>query len=126
MLEVGRLCVKLAGRDAGNYCVVVAKLDENYVLIDGDVRRRKCNIMHLHPQKKKLEIKENATTKEVEAAFKKEKLKISKSGYKQPVKKSATKEVPKAQKKAVAAEAPVTKKKPAKKPVTKKKPVKKK
>jgi large subunit ribosomal protein L14e len=76
MIEIGRLCKKLAGRDANNYCVVVQKLDENYVLIDGNVRRRKCNVKHLAIEKSKLELKEGASTKEVQEAFRKAKLEV--------------------------------------------------
>lgn len=47
--EVGRLCIKTAGRDAGNYAVVVEQIDDRHVLIDGGVRRRKVNIRHLEP-----------------------------------------------------------------------------
>ena len=49
MIEIGRVCVKTAGRDAGMKCVVVDILDKGYVLIDGQTRRRKCNILHLEP-----------------------------------------------------------------------------
>ena len=45
--DVGRLCVKTAGRDAGKVCIIVEKIDQNTVLIDGATRRRKCNIHHL-------------------------------------------------------------------------------
>jgi len=43
----GRICVKTAGRDAGLKCVIVDVLDDKFVLIDGETRRRKCNILHL-------------------------------------------------------------------------------
>jgi large subunit ribosomal protein L14e len=69
MIEVGRVCVKTAGRDAGKKCVVVDVLDDNYVLIDGETRRRKCNIMHLEPLDKMIEIKKNAGHPEVAKAF---------------------------------------------------------
>ncbi|MBS3173196.1 hypothetical protein J4399_02440 [Candidatus Woesearchaeota archaeon] len=49
MFEVGRLCLKIAGRDAGKKCVVVEKLEGKYVMIDGLTRRRKCNTLHLEP-----------------------------------------------------------------------------
>ncbi len=78
MFEVGRLCRKIAGRDANNLCVVVQKLDNDYVLIDGNVRRRKCNVKHLVAEKKKLEIKEGATTQQVLETFKKAKLDVVK------------------------------------------------
>ena len=71
MFEIGRLCVKIAGRDAGKKCVVVDILKENYVLIDGLTRRRKCNLTHLEPLKEKIDIKKNASAEDVKKAFKK-------------------------------------------------------
>jgi large subunit ribosomal protein L14e len=68
--QIGRICVKIAGRDAGKECVIVDILDDNYVLIDGAPRRRKCNISHLEPTKKILELKKNADHKTIEALFK--------------------------------------------------------
>ena len=41
MIDVGRVCVKIAGRDAGKKAVVVEKIDSNFVLIDGQTRRRR-------------------------------------------------------------------------------------
>ncbi len=76
MIEIGRLCVKLAGRDAGNKCVIVEVLDKNFVMIDGNVRRRKCNTIHLLPLKDKIEIKDKATHEDVAATFKKLKLEV--------------------------------------------------
>ena len=52
--------MKIAGRDARGKCVVVDVLDTNYVLIDGQVRRRKCNVDHLEPLGEKIELKKNA------------------------------------------------------------------
>ena len=52
-LEIGQVCIKTAGREAGLICVVVDKIDENFVLVDGQVRRRKCNVLHLKTYKKK-------------------------------------------------------------------------
>lgn len=75
-METGTLCVKTAGRDAGEYCVVVDVLDKLYVLIDGNVRRKKCNINHLEPLNKVLKIKAKADTKEVQDAMKKEGLEV--------------------------------------------------
>jgi len=73
-MEVGRLCVKLAGRDAGRVAVVVDTLDSKFVLIDGNVRRRKCNIMHLEPLDEIIKIKKGASHSEVSSEFKKLKL----------------------------------------------------
>lgn len=74
MIEIGRICVKIAGRDAGNKCVVVDIIDDNYVLIDGGVRRKKCNIRHLEPLDKTIKIKKGASHENVVAEFKKLKL----------------------------------------------------
>ena len=61
MFDVGRICVKLAGRDANKVCLVVDVLDENYVMIDGQTRRRKCNIIHLEPLEQKIKISKKAS-----------------------------------------------------------------
>ena len=45
MFEVGRICIKIAGRDAGREAIIVDILDGNYVLIDGNVRRKKKRII---------------------------------------------------------------------------------
>ena len=61
-IEIGRLIIKTAGRDAGKIGVVVDILDDKTVLIDGHVRRRKCNVSHLETLDKTIKIKPNATT----------------------------------------------------------------
>ena len=71
MIEVGRLCIKTAGRDGGCKCVVVDILDGNYVLIDGETRRRKCNILHIEPLEEAIKIKKGASHENVKAEFKK-------------------------------------------------------
>ena len=71
LFDIGRVCVKLAGRDAGKKCVVVDVLDQHTVLVDGETRRRKCNIIHLEPLEQTLDVKKGALRAEVVAAFKK-------------------------------------------------------
>jgi large subunit ribosomal protein L14e len=71
LFEVGRLAVKIAGRDAGKNCVVVDKIDETFVMIDGQTRRRKCNIKHLEPLPQIIKIKKAASHAEVKAELKK-------------------------------------------------------
>ena len=57
VFEPGRVCVKLAGREAGKYCVVLEVIDENFVLVQGPkVRKRKCNIAHLKALPEKIDI----------------------------------------------------------------------
>ena len=69
MIEVGRVCVKIAGRDAGLKCVVVEVLDK-FVLVDGQTRIRKVNPAHLEPLDQKLAIEAGASHAHVAAAFK--------------------------------------------------------
>jgi len=79
MIEVGRICMKIAGREAGRFCVVVRKIDKNFVEITGPkefsgVRRKRCNILHLEETPYKIEIKEGASDKEIMEALRKSKL----------------------------------------------------
>ena len=76
MYEIGRLCVKLAGRDARKKCIIIEVLDDTYVLIDGQTRRRKCNINHLEPLNKVLKIKKKASHSEVKTILKKEGIEV--------------------------------------------------
>ncbi|MBW2967187.1 50S ribosomal protein L14e [Candidatus Woesearchaeota archaeon] len=71
MMEVGRLCVKIAGRDAGKKCVIVDTFDDKTVLIDGETRRRKCNLKHLEPLKETLRISKGADHSVIVSEFKK-------------------------------------------------------
>ena len=70
MLTIGRVCVKTAGRDAGQMAVIVDVLDNNLVMIDGQVRRRKCNVMHLEPTSKTVDVSKNASHGDVVKALK--------------------------------------------------------
>lgn len=125
-MEIGRICVKTAGRDAGRLAIVVDTVDNKTVLIDGNVRRRKCNIMHLEPLDEILKIKKGASHSEVVSEFKKlkqetwttkPKKKIEKQVSKRDQQK-ATKEAPKKEEKK--AEVKEIKEKPKTKKETKK------
>jgi large subunit ribosomal protein L14e len=70
MFDIGRICVKIAGRDAGQKCVIVEILDDKHVMIDGMTRRRKCNKIHLEPLNETLDIKSGASHEEIAKAFK--------------------------------------------------------
>ena len=63
--------MKLAGRDAGKRGVIVDILDGDYVLIDGETRRRKVNVRHIELLKDSIDIKKNAVRSDVISAFKK-------------------------------------------------------
>jgi large subunit ribosomal protein L14e len=71
LFNVGRLCVKLAGRDAGRKCVVVEQVDKTFVVVDGNVRRKKVNMRHLEPLTEMVEIKDKASHADVSSAFNK-------------------------------------------------------
>ncbi|RLG76687.1 MAG: 50S ribosomal protein L14e [Thermoprotei archaeon] len=73
-IEVGRICVKTTGREAGRRCVIVDIIDENFVLVTGPksvsgVKRRRCNINHLEPLDKKIDIPKGASDEEVVKAL---------------------------------------------------------
>jgi large subunit ribosomal protein L14e len=83
-VEVGRICVKLAGRESGKKCVVVDLMDKSFVLVTGPkkitgVKRKRANINHLLVLQEKLDIKRGASDEEVtstlEAAGKLEEMK---------------------------------------------------
>jgi large subunit ribosomal protein L14e len=70
MFNVGQLCMKIAGRDAGKRCVVV-EVDNGLVLVDGETRRRKVSLKHLEPLQEIVEISEGASHADVKSALKK-------------------------------------------------------
>jgi large subunit ribosomal protein L14e len=87
-LEVGRVCMKVVGREAGKYCTVLKKINDAFVMVTGPklltgIKRRRCNIQHLEPLPYVLEIKEDATDEEVIAAYEKAGL-ITKLNLKKP------------------------------------------
>jgi len=92
-LKTGRVCMKIAGREAGRYAVIIKKFDKDkenkaFVLITGPklltgIKRRKCNIEHLEPTEYFVEIKDDASDEEVIAALDKTGL-VNKLGLKKP------------------------------------------
>ena len=69
-MDVGRVCVKLTGREAGSRCVIVDVIDSNYVIVTGPlevtgVRRRRVNMDHLQPLAEVVEISRNASDEEI-------------------------------------------------------------
>lgn len=71
MIEIGRLCVKTAGRDAGKSCIIIEVIDNTFVMVDGLTRRKKVNIKHLEPLKETVKINKNASHEEVLAELEK-------------------------------------------------------
>jgi len=73
-IEVGRVCVKLNGRETGLKCVIVDVIDKNFVLVTGPqklsgVRRRRTNVKHLEPTEDTLEVKKGASDEDVAKAI---------------------------------------------------------
>lgn len=68
-MEIGTLCIKTCGREKGKKCVVVDIVDRNFVMIDGNVKRRKCNVEHLTALNEKIELHKGASTSEVKSIF---------------------------------------------------------
>lgn len=74
LYEPGRICVKIAGREAGSHCVIVEKKDDNYVIITGPkeltgIRRRSCNVRHIETLETVLKIPSGAEDKAVLTAI---------------------------------------------------------
>ena len=69
-IDIGRICVKLSGREAGKKCIVVDIVDKNFVLATGPkqlngVRRRRVNINHLEPTATKIDVRKGETDEEL-------------------------------------------------------------
>jgi len=59
-IEVGRVCVKTAGREAGEKCVIIELIDEKFVEVVGaSVKNRRCNIGHLEPLEDIIEVSDD-------------------------------------------------------------------
>jgi large subunit ribosomal protein L14e len=69
-IEVGRVCVKLLGRETGKKCVIIDVMDKSFVLVTGPkkvtgVRRRRANINHIEPLQIKIDVTRGASDEEV-------------------------------------------------------------
>ncbi|HEY4674804.1 MAG TPA: 50S ribosomal protein L14e [Candidatus Bathyarchaeia archaeon] len=74
-IEVGRICVKLVGREAGRKCVIVDVVDKSFVQVTGPksvtgIKRRRVNINHVEPLEDKVEVKRGASDEEVTEVLK--------------------------------------------------------
>ena len=68
--DVGRVCLKLKGREAGARCVIVDVIDRNYVVVAGpEVRRRRVNMSHLVPLDEAVKVQRGASNEEVARAL---------------------------------------------------------
>lgn len=87
-LQTGRVCMKVAGREAGGLCVYLKNAGKSFALITGPkiltgVKRRNVNISHLEPTQYMVDLTEDATDEQVITALEKAGL-IKKFGLKIP------------------------------------------
>jgi large subunit ribosomal protein L14e len=73
-IEIGRICLKVAGREAGKKCVIIDLSDKGFALITGPpkitgVRRRRANVNHIEPLQDTIDIKRGASDEEVTEAL---------------------------------------------------------
>jgi len=103
VLEPGRIVLKIAGREAGKYAVILDNIDDNFVLITGPksitgVKRRKCNIDHIEPTENKFNIEPKVDDASIENLWRSSGL-IEKFEIKIPVKREFKKELVEKEKK---------------------------
>jgi len=67
LVEIGRICVKKYGRDAGSKAVITKVIDKNFVNVITSERKkeRRCNIRHLELLDQKIDIKDKAAVDKV-------------------------------------------------------------
>ncbi len=73
-VDVGRICVKLTGREAGKKCLIVDIVDRNFVLVTGPkqvngMKRRRVNSNHIEPTERKVDIKRGESDEEIMKAL---------------------------------------------------------
>jgi large subunit ribosomal protein L14e len=98
MLETGRIVLKIAGREAGKYAVIVENSNDGFILITGPksitgIKRRKCNVDHVEPTENILEIGAKADDASIEERWKSSGL-IEKLSIDVPVRKEFKKKEP--------------------------------
>jgi len=65
-MEIGQLCIKTKGREAGRKVVVLSEIKAGKVLIDGEkIKRKECNVLHLFPLKEKIKITKDTKHEDV-------------------------------------------------------------
>ncbi len=69
-VDVGRISVKLTGREAGKKCIIVDIVDRNFVQVTGPkqvngVKRRRVNTNHIEPTERKVNIKRGESDEEI-------------------------------------------------------------
>ncbi len=63
LIEIGRVCIKKYGRDAGRRAVITAVMENGFVKVltaDRNKKERRCNTRHLEILKEVVDIKDKA------------------------------------------------------------------
>src|SRR3989338_9919311 len=81
---IGRLCTKLAGRESGRTAIIVEVLEGSFVVIDGQVKRRRCNLQHLELFPQQFEIYKDASSAEISQLLEKEGISVKQPKEKHP------------------------------------------
>jgi len=86
-IDVGRICVKLTGREAGQKCVVVDLIDKNFVLVTGPkelngVKRRRVNVSHIEPTGQRVNVRRGESDAELMKALNEEMRSFLRQGMK--------------------------------------------
>jgi large subunit ribosomal protein L14e len=73
-VEVGRICVKTAGRENGKKCVIVDVMDKSFAMVTGPkavtgVKRKRVNLSHIMPLQDRIEVARGASDEEVSSAL---------------------------------------------------------
>ena len=73
LFDVGRVCRKTSGAEAGKLCVVLTKPDKHEVVVAGpNIKKGKVNLAHLEPLPNTIHVGKDATAAEVTELLKKE------------------------------------------------------
>jgi large subunit ribosomal protein L14e len=65
-IEIGSVCIKTRGRSAGKLAVIVDLDGKGFATVDGkELKRKRCNLRHLMPTGKKIDIKKSTSHEEV-------------------------------------------------------------
>ncbi|MGB9635092.1 MAG: KOW motif-containing protein [Candidatus Micrarchaeia archaeon] len=67
VIEPGRVCIKVRGRDAGSKCIIMKVIDDNFaeVLSAGRKRPRKVNVAHLEITNQSVDLSDEASVKRI-------------------------------------------------------------
>lgn len=69
-IETGSICYKTHGRDSGKKVIIVETPKEKFAVVEGIRRKkRKCNISHLLPTGKKVELPKTHTQEDIRKAL---------------------------------------------------------